>query len=85
MYILAIIGTMMLVQGVTEIDRARKKIIIKKKLHDHYWIHGLPFRMRFKKSKLYESAFTPIIIGVNILSYNFDFGNLILSGRPCIQ
>ena len=64
MYILAIIGTMMLVQGVTEIDRARKKIVIKKKLHDHYWIHGLPFRMRFKKSKLYESAFTPIIIGL---------------------
>ena len=30
MYILAIIGTMMLVQGVTEIDRARKKIIVKK-------------------------------------------------------
>ncbi len=28
------------------------------------WIHGLPFRMRFKKSKLYESAFTPIIIGL---------------------
>ena len=64
MYILAIIGTMMLVQGVSEIDRARKKIILKKKLHYHYWIHGLPLRMRFKKSKLYESAFTPIIIGL---------------------
>tara|TARA_B100000579_G_scaffold228620_1_gene187195 strand:- start:13 stop:1095 length:1083 start_codon:yes stop_codon:yes gene_type:complete len=64
MYILAIIGTMMLVQGVTEIDRARKKIVIKKKLHSHYWIHGLPLRMRFKKSKLYESVFTPIIIGL---------------------
>ena len=64
MYILAIIGTMMLVQGVGEIDRARKKIILKKKLHYHYWIHGLPFRMRFKKSKLYESAFTPITIGL---------------------
>ena len=63
MYILAIIGTMMLVQGVTEIDRARKKIVIKKKLHDHNWLQGLPFRMRFKKSKLYESAFTPIIMG----------------------
>ena len=63
MYILAIIGTMMLVQGVTEIDRARKKIIVKKKLHDHNWLQGLPFRMRFKKSKLYESAFTPIIMG----------------------
>ena len=41
-----------------------KKIIVKKKLHDHYWIHGLPFRMRFKKSKLYESIFTPILIGL---------------------
>ena len=64
MYILAIIGTIMLVQGVSEIDRARKKIVIKRKLHYHYWIHGLPFRMRFKKSKLYESAFTPIVIGL---------------------
>jgi len=64
MYILAIIGTAMLVQGIGEIDRARKKIFLKKKLHSHYWIHGLPLRMRFKKSKLYESAFTPIIIGL---------------------
>ncbi len=64
MYILAIVGTIMLVQGVTEIDRARRKIIIKRKLHSHFWIHGLPFRMRFKKSQLYESAFTPIIIGL---------------------
>ena len=64
MYILAIIGTIMLVQSVTEIDRARRKIIIRKKIHSHYWIHGLPFRMRFKKSQLYESAFTPIIIGL---------------------
>ncbi len=64
MYILAIIGTIMLVQGVSEIDRARRKVTVKKKLHSHYWIHGLPFRMRFKKSKLYESIFTPIIIGL---------------------
>ena len=64
MYILAILGTLMLIQGVSEIDKARKKIVVKKKLHTHYWIHGLPLRMRFKKSKLYESAFTPIIIGL---------------------
>ena len=64
MYVLAILGTFMLVQGVSEIDKARKKIIERKKLHSHYWIHGLPFRMRFKKSKVYESIFTPIIIGM---------------------
>jgi uncharacterized protein len=64
MYILAIIGTAMLIEGLGEIDKARKKIFIKKKLHVHYWIHGLPLRIRFQKSKLYESAFTPIIIGL---------------------
>ena len=32
MYILAILGTFMLIQGVSEIDKARKKIIEKKKI-----------------------------------------------------
>ena len=64
MYLLAIIGTLMLIEGAKEIDRARKKLILKQKLHTHYWIHGLPFKLRFPKSRLYESAFTPIILGV---------------------
>ncbi len=66
MYILAIIGTLMLVESLGEIDKAKKNLSVKKKLHVHYWIHGLPFRMRFPKSKLYESAFTPIIIGLMV-------------------
>ena len=64
MYVLAIIGSFMLRDGVMEIDRIKKKITIKKKLHTHYWIHGLPFRMRFKKSQVYESALVPIILGL---------------------
>ena len=64
MYILAIIGTLMLVESLREIDRAKRNVVIKKKLHVHYWIHGLPLRMRFPKSKLYESIFTPILIGL---------------------
>ena len=64
MYILAIIGSLMLVESLREIDRAKRNIAVKKKLHVHYWIHGLPLRMRFPKSKLYESIFTPIIIGL---------------------
>ena len=64
MYILAIIGTLMLVESLGEIDKAKKNVVERKKLHVHYWIHGLPFRMRFPKSKLYESIFTPIIIGL---------------------
>jgi len=66
MYILAIIGTLMLVESLGEIDKAKKNVLERKKLHVHYWIHGLPFRMRFPKSKLYESIFTPIIIGLAV-------------------
>jgi len=64
MYVLAIIGSFMLRDGIMEIDRIKKKVIIKKKLHTHYWIHGLPFRTRFKSSKVYESALVPIILGI---------------------
>jgi len=64
MYILAIIGTLMLVESLREIDQAKRNVLARKKAHVHYWIHGLPLRMRFPKSKLYESIFTPIIIGL---------------------
>ena len=66
MYILAIIGTLMLVESLREIDQAKRNVLAKKKAHVHYWIHGLPLRMRFPKSKLYESIFTPIIIGLMV-------------------
>ena len=63
---IAIIGTLMLVESLREIDRAKRNLVVKKKLHVHYWIHGLPLRMRFPKSKLYESIFTPILIGLMV-------------------
>ena len=64
MYLLAIVGTLMLIDGYREKNQMKKKILIKQKLHDHNWFQGLPLRMRFHKSKLYESAFTPILLGL---------------------
>ena len=64
MYLLAIVGTLMLIEGLREKNRQLKKIIIKKKLHEHNWLQGLPLRMRFPKSKLYESAITPVLLGL---------------------
>ena len=64
MYLLAIVGTLMLIEGYKEKNRLKKKVPIKQKLHDHNWFQGLPFRMRFHKSKLYESAITPILLGL---------------------
>ena len=62
-YMLVIIGTLMFAKGTKEIINIKKKIVIKRKIHTHYWIHGLPFRVRFHKSKLYESAIVPIVLG----------------------
>ena len=64
MYVLAIIGSFMLRDGLAEYNLFKKKVLLKKKLHTHYWIHGLPFRMRFKTSKIYESALVPLLLGV---------------------
>ena len=64
MYLLAIVGTLMLIQTYKEKTNQSKKISIKQKLHDHNWLQGLPIRMRFPKSKLYESAITPILLGL---------------------
>ena len=63
MYLLAIVGTLMLIEGIRERNRLKSKTKIKKKLHDHNWLQGLPLRVRFNKSGLYESAFTPILLG----------------------
>jgi len=64
MYVLAIIGSFMLRDGLQELNIFKKTVSIKRKLHTHYWIHGLPFRMRFKTSKVYESALVPLVLGV---------------------
>ncbi len=64
MYLLAIVGTLMLIQTYKEKTLQSKKISIKQKLHEHNWLQGLPIRMRFPKSKLYESALTPILLGL---------------------
>ena len=64
MYLLAIVGTLMLIEGIKEKNRQTKKNLIKQKLHEHNWLQGLPLRMRFHKSKLYESAIVPIFLGL---------------------
>ena len=61
MNLLAIVGSLMLVDTFRDSRTQGKK---KKKLHDHNWFQGLPLRMRFPKSRLYESAFTPILLGL---------------------
>ncbi|MCF8466453.1 MAG: sulfite exporter TauE/SafE family protein [Sneathiella sp.] len=67
---LGTIGGLMFFESVNALINVRRGSVKRKKLHQHYWIHGLPFKMRFRKSKLYISALMPLGIGafVGILS-----------------
>ena len=61
---LGIIGALMLVESLRAISRQRKPGGKRRKLHQHNWLHGLPFKMRFRRSKLYISALLPLGVGI---------------------
>jgi hypothetical protein len=60
---LGVIGTLMLIESGRAILRSRRPDAGMRKLHQHTWLHGLPLKMRFRKSKLYISVLLPIAIG----------------------
>ena len=63
---LGIIGFLMLWESSRTIIRSRSAAARRGKLHQHNWFHGLPFKMRFRKSKLYISAILPFLIGATV-------------------
>ncbi len=61
---LGIIGALMLIESVRAIRRVKAGgPVSMRRPGQHNWIHGLPFKMRFKHSKLYISAIPPLMIG----------------------
>jgi len=62
-FFLGSIGALMLWESVNAIRRQRAgKSISARKASQHNWIHGLPFKMRFPRSRLYISAIPPLVI-----------------------
>ena len=61
---LSLIGSMMFAESMRLILRKRRGKVTRGKLHQHTWLHGLPFKTRFRKSKLYISIILPILIGM---------------------
>jgi uncharacterized membrane protein YfcA len=68
--LLGTLGTLMLVESTRAMLRVRRPGASRRKLHQHIWLHGLPFKMRFRRSKLYISALLPLGLGfaVGVLS-----------------
>ena len=62
---LGIIGTLMMIESIHTMQRSRSgNPPPAHRPGQHNWVHRLPLKMRFQRSKLYISAIPPLVIGV---------------------
>ena len=65
--LLGFVGTLMLIESSRAILKQRKGVVVRERLpNQHSWIHFLPWRVRFKKSRLYISVLPVLVIGLCI-------------------
>lgn len=61
---LGVVGTLMFIESVRALLRSRDGTAPPaRRSGQHNWVHGLPFKMRFRRSKLYISVVPPLGIG----------------------
>jgi uncharacterized protein len=60
---LGVIGALMLLESLNTLRKVKAGEIKKRSSEHHYWIHRMPLKMRFHRSKLYISAIPPFAIG----------------------
>jgi hypothetical protein len=58
------IGLLMVFESVLAWRRSRNPEAPRRRLHQHYLVHRLPLRIRFRRSKLYISAIVPFSLGL---------------------
>ena len=61
---LGTVGFLMFIESVRAWFRVRSRRTGFTRRHRHLWLHGLPLKMRFHRSRLYISALTPFGLGV---------------------
>jgi uncharacterized membrane protein YfcA len=64
--LLVSIGLLMEIESLRAWRRRRSPQTWRRKLHRHLWIHGLPFKVRFRASRLYISIYAPLGIGMGV-------------------
>jgi uncharacterized membrane protein YfcA len=62
--VLGTVGMLMVRESVRAIIRRRRGAV--QKAREHTWLHGLPFKMRFRKSRLYISVIPVLLVGFSI-------------------
>ena len=64
-FFLGIIGSLMLVESLNTFYKSKQgKPVAARRPGQHSWIHKLPLKMRFRRSKLYISAIPPLLVGL---------------------
>jgi uncharacterized protein len=61
--LLGSLGVLMTVESLGALLRRGRRGPGRHRLHQHYWVHGLPLKTRFRRSKLYISALLPLGLG----------------------
>ena len=62
---LGAIGTLMTIESLNAIRKSKKNNVpVKRKTGHDSWIHALPFKVRFRKSKLYLSVIPVLVLGM---------------------
>jgi len=65
--LLTTVGGVMAWEGLRAMLRTRRGIVIPaRRSGSHGWIHGLPLKMRFKRSKIYLSVIPVVLVGIFI-------------------
>ncbi|MGQ0742151.1 MAG: sulfite exporter TauE/SafE family protein [Alphaproteobacteria bacterium] len=66
--LLGSVGGLMLNESVRTIRAARRgeTITLRSRLGQHNWIHGLPLKLRFRRSRLYISVIPPVVFGLTV-------------------
>ncbi len=62
-FFLGAVGGLMALMSTTALAQEVTLRLSRRKLHQHIWVHGLPLKMRFRRSRLYISALLPLGLG----------------------
>ncbi|MFA9229807.1 MAG: hypothetical protein RIR95_1564 [Pseudomonadota bacterium] len=60
---LGLIGGLMFVESLRSLLRTSKNGAAVRRSHIHTWVHGLPFKVKFRTSGLYISVLPPLLVG----------------------
>lgn len=64
--LLGVVGLTMLRESLSALIVSRSTAAPRRRLHEHSWVHRLPWKMKFRASGLYISVIPPLLVGMAV-------------------